>query len=147
MIDVRECGSHMAASEALSQAQAVGWREFGRASKMSGDDGVWVTWNRPRCFGTIGDRTHWLDIRPRQQREFWIRNFGLSMPEGEDGRGWRGHGEGESPEELGGSIPRKLSCEVPAKSWFQPALCPSGVASLPLANVSMRLQGAYCLSQ
>lgn len=38
-----------------------------------------------------------------------------------------------------------FGCEVPAKSWFQPALCPSGVASLPLANVSMRLQGRALL--
>ena len=30
MIDVRECGSHLAASEALSQAQAVDRRELGK---------------------------------------------------------------------------------------------------------------------
>ena len=30
MIDVKECGSHLAASEALSQAQAIGLRELGK---------------------------------------------------------------------------------------------------------------------
>ena len=31
------------------------------------------------------------------------------MPEGEDGRGWRGHGEGESLGELGGVYSKDAS--------------------------------------